>query len=80
MGGNRPKRPRDTNQLAHAVVKVSLEGEPDPNEGKNLGAVELGSRGGKARAEKLDRSKRGEIARKAAQTRWAAKADQSNDA
>lgn len=48
--------------------------EPDPYEGKNPAAVELGRlgglKGGRARAEKLSAARRSEIARKAAQARW----------
>lgn len=79
--GNRsskkPKRPRDTNQLAYAVVKAATEGELEPrpeDEGKNPHAVALGRlgglKGGKARAEKLPAAKRKEIAKAAAKARW----------
>jgi hypothetical protein len=71
------KRPRDINQLAKFIVDVSTgdaelpECQPD---GKNPAAVELGKlggkKGGKARAEKLTREQRQEIARRAAQARW----------
>ncbi len=40
------------------------------DDGKNKAAVELGRRGGKARAEKLTPKQRSEIARKAAAKRW----------
>ncbi len=76
----RPKRPRDTNQLAHAVFLEAIgevpEGKPEKDEdsGKNPAAVALGRlgglKGGKARAEKLTAEERSEIARKAAQARW----------
>ena len=39
-------------------------------EAKDPAAVALGSRGGKARAKKLDAKQRSESARKAAQSRW----------
>lgn len=39
--------------------------------GKNQAAVELGSRGGKARAKSLKARRRKEIASKAAKARWA---------
>lgn len=49
---------------------TSEEPEPDPYEGKNPAAVELGRqgglKGGRARAEKLTPEQRSEIARKAA--------------
>ena len=38
---------------------------------KNSAAVELGHRGGKARAHKLTQEERREVARKAEQARWA---------
>jgi len=71
----KPKRPRDPNERAAAIVKIATEGEPLPvDDGKNPHAVALGRlgglRGGKARAEKLSPKKRSEIARKAAEKRW----------
>jgi len=39
-------------------------------DGKSKAAVELGRRGGKARAEKLSTKRRLEIAKKAARARW----------
>lgn len=71
-----PKRPRDTNQLAKRIVDLSTgqESEPDPYNGKNPAAVELGrlggKKGGKARAESMTPERRKEIAKKAAQKRW----------
>jgi hypothetical protein len=72
----RSSKPRDLNQLAAALVHdaTSDEPEPDPYEGKNPAAVELGrlggKKGGKARAVKLTPEQRSEIARRAADTRW----------
>ena len=67
------KRPADLNRLASKIVQAATEGEP-PLE-KNPAAVELGRlgglKGGKARAEKLSKKRRSEIARKAAKVRWA---------
>ena len=40
------------------------------DDGKNKAAVELGRKGGRARAKKLTPEQRREIARKAAKTRW----------
>ena len=60
----KPKRPRDINQLAKFIVDVSTgdaelpECQPD------------GKKGGQARARKLTREQRQEIARRAAQARW----------
>lgn len=72
----KPKRPRDTNQLAAFVVGVTT-GEikpPNPDEAKDPAAVSLGRRGGlkggKARAAKLSPKRRKEIAKKAAASRW----------
>jgi hypothetical protein len=70
--------PRDTNELAAAVVARATseddEPEPDPYEGKNPAAVELGrlggQKGGRARAAKLTPEERSEIAKRAAQARW----------
>ena len=70
------KRPRDVNELAASIVDeaTSDEAGPDPDEGKNPAAVELGRRGGlkggKARAAKMTAEERRESARKAAQARW----------
>lgn len=72
----RSSKPRDLNQMAAAIVTsaTSDEPEPDPNEGKNPAAVELGRlgglKGGKARAAKLTAEQRSEIAKKAAAARW----------
>lgn len=72
----RSSKPRDLNKLASAIVQsaTSNEPEPDPYEGKNPAAVELGrlggQKGGKARAEKLSAEERKAIAQKAARTRW----------
>ena len=66
------KRPADLNRLAFSIVEdaTNEEPEPDPYEGKNSAAVELGQqgglKGGKARAEKLTPEERSEIAKKAA--------------
>jgi hypothetical protein len=80
MAEKKPKRPRDTNQLAKMIVDLSTgeaEEEKRPEREKNPAAVALGRlggpKGGKARAEKLSPEKRTEIARKAAQSRWKGK-------
>ncbi len=72
------KRPRDISQLAASIVADATSEEkpaPLPPDGKNPAAVALGRlgglKGGKARAAKLSAKKRKEIAKKAAQTRWA---------
>jgi len=71
-----PKRPRDTNLLAKAIVDIST-GEAEDNSvdnGKNPAAVALGRlggrKGGMARAKKLSSEQRSMIAKKAAEARW----------
>ncbi len=72
----KPKRPRDTNQLAKLIADIATgeATDPDPDEGKDPAAVALGrkggQKGGKARAEKLSDERKSEIARKAAAARW----------
>jgi hypothetical protein len=74
---SKPKRPRDPNQLAKLIIDIAT-GEVTPPEDepskKNPSAVALGRlgglKGGKARAEKLSKEKRSEIARDAAKSRW----------
>lgn len=75
-----PKRsskqdPRDINALAFDVVRSLTSDEPPEEERqKNPAAVELGRlgglKGGKARAEKLSKKRKVEIAREAARVRW----------
>ena len=66
------KRPADVIGAAVKVMKIATsEIEEDiDDEGKNKAAVELGRKGGKARAKKLSKKQRVDIARKAAKTRW----------
>lgn len=72
----KPKRPKDTNQLAKSIVDLATgeTEEPKKDEGKNPAAVALGRlgglKGGKARAKKLTTKRRSEIAKKAAKKRW----------
>ena len=72
----KPKRPRDTNQLAKSIVDLSTgeAEEINPDEGKDPNAVALGRKGGlkggKARAKSLTKTQRSEIAKKAAAARW----------
>jgi hypothetical protein len=73
---DRPKRPTDPNVLAKAVLDQTTGSAPlaKPLKQKNPAAVELGRlgglRGGKARASKLSRERRQDIARRAAMKRW----------
>jgi len=75
-------RPKDLNELARSIVDQATgdeqpEEEPEDTFGKNPAAVALGRLGGKkggpARAKKLSAKQRSEMARKAAQARWAKK-------
>ena len=67
------KRPADMIGNAVTVMKVAT-GEIDETSqakgGKNKAAVELGRKGGQARASKMSKSKRVAIAKKAAKARW----------
>ncbi|MGD0950467.1 MAG: hypothetical protein ABSA52_24000 [Candidatus Binatia bacterium] len=72
------KRPRDPIQLAKLIGDIATgQLEDRVEDGKNPAAVELGrlggASGGKARAEKLSKKRRAEIAKKAARTRWGKK-------
>ncbi|HYE03804.1 MAG TPA: hypothetical protein VD963_11300 [Phycisphaerales bacterium] len=72
------KRP-DPNQIAARIVaRATGAGKgtqpPEPDAKKNPAAVELGrlggQKGGPARAKKLSKARRSEIARRAAKARW----------
>lgn len=67
-----PKRPRDPNQLGKLIVDLSVGdvSEPTIEDKRDPAAVALGKKGGKARAAKLSKAKRAEIAKKAAKKRW----------
>ena len=69
------KRPADVIGAAVKVMQIATgEIEEDTgDDGKNKAAVELGRKGGKARAAKMTPERRTEIARKAAAKRWAPK-------
>ena len=66
---DKPKRPRDANQLAHMIAGIAtgenVEHEPDTS-GQRIGGI----RGGKARADKLSPQDRSKIAKAAAKARW----------
>ena len=68
----RSSKPNDPNELAASIVAEATE---DDQPAKLPAAVELGRRGGlkggKARAKKLSAKRRSQIARRAAQARWA---------
>ena len=71
---------RDVNKRAGSIVEQATGDEPEapkaeePADGKNPAAVALGRlgglKGGKARAKKLSKKQRSEIAKKAAKARW----------
>lgn len=63
------KRPADVIGNAVHVMRIAT-GEIDETPELKSAAAELGSRGGKARAENLSKKRRAEIARTAAQKRW----------
>ena len=71
----RSRKPTDLNELAAAIVtEATGEGPGEVPSGKNPAAVELGRlgglKGGPARAKKLSKKRRSEIAKKAADPRW----------
>jgi hypothetical protein len=66
------KRPADVASNAVHVMKIAT-GEIDESlneDGKNRAAVELGRKGGTARARSLTKARRVAVARKAAAARW----------
>ena len=77
-GMQKPKRPRDPNQLGKLIVDLSV-GEADDSKnmpddrGKDPAAMALGRKGGKARAASLSKKRRSEIATRAASARWQVK-------
>ena len=66
------KRPADVVSNAVRVMQIAT-GEIEESltaDGKSKAAVELGRKGGLARAKKVSKARRLEIARSAAQKRW----------
>ncbi len=71
MTMKRTPRPRDPVQLGKLMVDIMTGQVPDAaDDGKNIGAAEMGKKGGTARAVKLTDEQRAEIARVAADARW----------
>ena len=68
------KRPADVIGAAVQIAKIATgEIEEDlgkTDDGKDKAAVALGRKGGAARAAKLSKKRRAEIAKEAAQRRW----------
>jgi hypothetical protein len=74
---NKPKRPRDTNQLAKSIVDIATEQNTEAiasMSAMSSYASELGRlgglKGGKARAKKLSKAERIRIAKAGAKARW----------
>ena len=67
------KRPADVIGAAVKVMQIAIGEIEDEltDDGKNKAAVELGRKGGLARAKSLTKKQRSEIAKKAAAKRWA---------
>ncbi len=74
-GPNGEKRPADAIGLAVMVGRIATGEIEDvaPDDGKDPAAKALGAKGGKARALKLSQEERTDIAKKAADLRWAAR-------
>lgn len=65
------KRPRDPNQLAKLICDISTDKVEDSSGDEiDEAASTLGQKGGKARAKKLTKEQRSDIARLAAEARW----------
>jgi len=67
------KRPADVIGNAVHVMRMAtgeIKESAKTDDGKNQAAVQLGSKGGKARAKKLGVRRRKEIAKQAATARW----------
>jgi len=64
------KRPADAVARAVMIAKIATGEIEDKVDPVKSAAAELGSRGGKKRAENMTPERRAEIAKKAAATRW----------
>jgi hypothetical protein len=77
MARHRPQRPRDPSQLGKLIVDISVGEITEAALPPDTPAMEFarsgGLKGGKARAAALTPERRREIARLAAQKRWASK-------
>ena len=72
---DKPKRPRDANQLAKLVAEIATGETNDSPAAKAEGQRKGGLIGSRVRTENLTAERRSEIAKKAAQARWSKKAD-----
>jgi hypothetical protein len=83
MPNRSSKRPSDPSQLAKLMVDIATgevsDAFVDPIKGKNAAAVALGRlgglKGGVARAARLTSEQKSEMAKKAAQVRWASRVE-----
>ena len=67
------KRPADVIGNAVHVMRIAtgeIQESPHNDDGKSKAAVELGRKGGEARAKSISKARRAEIARQAAKKRW----------
>lgn len=64
------KRPADAIGLAVMIGKIATGEIEDDREELSSAAAQLGSKGGKKRAENMTPERRAEIAKKAAEKRW----------
>ena len=67
---DKPKRPRDANQLAHMIAGVATGDIDDAVPKKAEGQRKGGLKGSRIRTENLTSERRSEIAAKAARARW----------
>jgi len=67
------KRPADVIGMSVKVMRITTGEEEEDIDRVRSAAAELGSRGGKARAAKMSRKRRVEIARAAARKRWSSR-------
>ena len=70
-----PKRPRDPNQLAKAIIDIATGATADTPSTPAKSRADAAELGGKARAAKLTPRSRTEIASKAARKRWGVKSE-----
>jgi hypothetical protein len=64
------KRAADLNRRAFDIVRIASGEIEDQAPRRRSGAVDLGRKGGAARAKKMTPQRRSEIAKKAAKARW----------
>lgn len=71
---SKPKRPKDTNQLAKFIADIATGEIHEQKDTKDAARIALGRKGGlkggKSRANSLTAEERSEIAKRAAKKRW----------